>query len=359
LNFVVLKVGNSHYGLIIDEIVGTEEIVVKPLHPAIKSLGIYSGATIMGNGKTALILDVGGISRHSGITLAEKIMEEREKEFSSEEMQSVLLFKSGPKEQLALSLPLIRRIEPFLIKDIELIGDKEYLTVDGVSTQIIRLENILNVSPIVEQEKMYLILPRHLKRPIGILMSGFIDVVDTNVVLDVTSYQAEGLLGTAIINNIMTLFIDIYRMVEKFDPGSSAPQQQSILGQEDTADDGLTRILLLEDISFFRQLIKGYLEEQGHSVTAVKNGQIGLDMMDDTAFDLIISDIEMPVMDGWDFMNNVRNTLKMKNIPAIALTSLDSEEAKTKAMENGFNYYEVKLDRERFLKTVATAIETK
>jgi len=359
LNFVVLKVGNSHYGLIIDEIVGTEEIVVKPLHPAIKSLGIYSGATIMGNGKTALILDVGGISRHSGITLAEKIMEEREKEFSSEEMQTVLLFKSGPKEQLALSLPLIRRIEPFLIKDIELIGDKEYLTVDGVSTQIIRLENILNVSPIVEQEKMYLILPRHLKRPIGILMSGFIDVVDTNVVLDVTSYQAEGLLGTAIINNIMTLFIDIYRMVEKFDPGSSAPQQQSILGQEDTADDGLTRILLLEDISFFRQLIKGYLEEQGHSVTAVKNGQIGLDMMDDTAFDLIISDIEMPVMDGWDFMNNVRNTLKMKNIPAIALTSLDSEEAKTKAMENGFNYYEVKLDRERFLKTVATAIETK
>ena len=359
LNFVVLKVGNSHYGLIIDEIVGTEEIVVKPLHPAIKSLGIYSGATIMGNGKTALILDVGGISRHSGITLAEKIMEEREKEFSSEEMQTVLLFKSGPKEQLALSLPLIRRIEPFLIKDIELIGDKEYLTVDGVSTQIIRLENILNVSPIVEQEKMYLILPRHLKRPIGILMSGFIDVVDTNVVLDVTSYQAEGLLGTAIINNIMTLFIDIYRMVEKFDPGSSAPQQQSILGQEDTGDDGLTRILLLEDISFFRQLIKGYLEEQGHSVTAVKNGQIGLDMMDDTTFDLIISDIEMPVMDGWDFMNNVRNTLKMKNIPAIALTSLDSEEAKTKAMENGFNYYEVKLDRERFLKTVATAIETK
>ena len=147
-------------------------------------------------------------------------------------------------------------------------------------------------------------------------------------------------------------------MVDYFDPGSSAPQQQSILGQEDTSQDGLKRILLLEDISFFRQLIKGYLEEQGYAVTAVKNGQIGLDMMDDTTFDLIISDIEMPVMDGWDFMNNVRNTLNMKNIPAIALTSLDSEEAKTKAMENGFNYYEVKLDREHFLRSVATAMET-
>ncbi len=356
LNFVVLKVGNNHYGLIIDKIVGTEEIVVKPLHQAIKSLGIYSGATIMGNGKTALILDVGGISRHAGITLAERIMDEREKEFSSDEMQSVLLFKSGLKEQLALSLSLIKRIEPFLMKDIEVIGDKEYLTVDGVSTQIIRLDNILNISPVAEQKKMYLILPRHLKRPIGILMSSFIDVIDTNVHLDTTSYQAEGLLGTAIINDVMTLFTDIYRIVEKIDPDSPPVHKQTMLDQEDGVNDGIKRILLLEDISFFRQLIKGYLEEQGYAVTAVKNGQLGLDKMDEMSFDLIISDIEMPVMDGWDFLKNVRKTLKMADIPAIALTSLDSEEAKTKAMEKGFNYYEVKLDRESFLNTVATAI---
>lgn len=355
LNFVVLKVGNSHYGLIIDEIVGTEEIVVKPLHPAIKNLGIYSGATIMGNGKTALILDVGGIARHGGITLAERIMEERDKEFSTEEMQTVLLFKSGPKEQLALSLPLIRRIEPFLMKNIEVVGDKEYLTVDGVSTHIIRLDKILNISPVIEQEKMYLILPRHLKRPMGILMSGFIDVVDTNVDIDATSYQAEGLLGTAIINNIMTLFIDIYRLVEIVNPGSSDRGQQAMLAGKNEAEEMKKRILLLEDISFFRQLIKGYLEDQGYAVTAVKNGQIGLDKMEENTFDLIISDIEMPVMDGWDFMKSVRNTLKMKDIPAIALTSLDSDDARKKALENGFNYYEVKLDRERFLRTVAAA----
>jgi len=359
LTFVVLKVGNNHYGLIIDEIVGTEEIVVKPLHPAVKSLGIYSGATIMGNGKTALILDVGGIARHAGITLAERIMEEREKEFRSEEMQTVLLFKSGPKEQLALSLPLIRRIEPFLIKNIEVVGNKEYLTVDGVSTQIIRLDHFLEISPVVEQEKMYLILPSHLKRPVGILMSGFIDVIDTNVQLDVTSYREDGLLGTAIINNMMTLFIDIYRLMEIIAPGSSAGYQEAMLGQQDENAEKVQRILLLEDISFFRQLIKGYLEEQGYAVTAVKNGKIGIDMMDENTFDLIISDIEMPVMNGWDFMDNVRNTMKLKDIPAVALTSLDSDDAKQKAMKHGFNFYEVKLDRERFLKTVAGALKQK
>ena len=145
-------------------------------------------------------------------------MEEREKEFRTEDQQTVLLFKSGPKEQFALSLPLIRRIEPILAKDIELIGDKEYITVDSISTQVMRLDQLLKVSPIEDQEQMFLILPRHLKRPVGILMSGFIDVVETAVDLDVDSYRADGLLGTAIINKSMTLFIDIYRLVEKIDP---------------------------------------------------------------------------------------------------------------------------------------------
>ena len=72
-----------------------------------------------------------------------------------------------------------------------------------------------------------------------------------------------------------------------------------------------------------------------------------------------ISDIEMPVMDGWDFMKNVRNTLKKTDIPAIALTSLDSNDARKNALENGFNFYEVKLDRERFMNTVSTALLTK
>ena len=355
LSFVVLKVGNNHYGLVVDRIIGTEEIVVKPLHPAVKQLGIYAGATIMGNGKTALILDIGGIARHTGITLAERIMEEREKEFRNEDLQTVLLFKSGPKEQLALTLPLIRRIEPIQIKDVELIGDKEYITVDGVSTLIIRLDHLLNVSPIVDQERMFLILPRHLKRPVGILMSSFIDVVDTAVDLDLSSYQADGFLGTAIINNAMTLFLDIYRLVEKLDPELSAQRRS---GQETKASGRSgTRVLLLEDIAFFRHLIKGYLEAEGYEVVDVKNGQQGLEQMEEHEFDLIVSDLEMPVMNGWNFIKNVRQAIQQSEIPAVALTSLDTDESRQKSMASGFDFYEVKLDKEHFLQTVTSALQ--
>ncbi len=356
LNIAVLKVGANHYGLIVDEILGTEEIVVKPLHTTLKSIGIYSGATIMGSGKTALILDVGGLARHTGITLAERITADREKDFRGDDLQSVLLFKSGPKEQFALSLPLIRRIEPIAMTDVEVIGDKEYITVDGVSTLILKLENILNVSPIEKQEKMFLILPRNLRRPVGILMSSFIDVVDTTVELDVESYQADGLLGTAIMNDIMTLFLDFYRLVEIIEPEYFGDRQ--ILSSEPAGSEAVqaVRVLLLEDISFFRHLIKGYLETEGYQVTAVKNGQFGLDKFDDNEFDLIISDLEMPVMNGWEFIKEIRQNKQRKDMPAIALTSLDTDESRTRAIENGFNYYEVKLDREHFLGTVSEAL---
>jgi len=358
LSFVVLKVGNNHYGLVVDKIVGTEEIVVKPLHPAVKSLGIYSGATIMGNGKTALILDVGGIARHTGITLAEKIMEEREKEFKTEDQQTVLLFKSGPKEQFALSLPLIRRIEPISLEAVELIGDKEYITVDNKSTLIIRLDHFLNVTPIVENKRMFLILPRHLKRPVGILMSGFVDVVETSIELDTSSYQADGLLGTAIINDIMTLFLDIYRMIEIIEPELFKKSKKEI-AEKTSIDKSTKRILLLEDIAFFRHLIKGYLEEEGYDVVDVKNGQLGVDQIEDKQFDLIVSDLEMPVMNGWNFIRHVREEIRRLDIPAVALTSLDTEESRQKSLESGFDFYEVKLDREHFLHTVETAFSKK
>ena len=356
LNIVVLKVGTSHYGMIVDEILGTEEIVVKPLHSSLKALGIYSGATIMGNGKTALIFDIGGIARHTGITLAETITVDRERELKGDDQQTVLLFKSGPKEQFALSLPLIRRIEPILSADVELIGDKEYITVDGVSTLILKLENILNVSPIERRDKMFLILPRNLKRPVGILMSSFIDVVDTTLELDVESYQADGLLGTVIMNDAMTLFLDFYRLVEIIEPEYFGEQQALFSETSATADKQPARILLLEDISFFLHLIKGYLETEGYQVVTVKNGQLGLDQFDEHKFDLIVSDLEMPVMNGWDFIKNVRQNKLLHDIPAVALTSLDNEDSKKRALENGFNHYEVKLDREHFLATVTEAL---
>jgi two-component system chemotaxis sensor kinase CheA len=349
----VLKAGNSRFGLIIDQILGTEEIVVKPMHWAMKSLKIYSGATIMGNGECALILDVEGIAAHTGIKLIDKVAEEIDRVEKDKDRQTVLLFKSGPKEQFAMSLPLIRRIEPIYMSDIEQIGEREYITVDGTSTLVLRLDHVLNVTPIAEKEEMFLILPRHIKRPIGLLISSLIDIEETAVELDVASYPADGLLGTDIIRESMTLFIDIFRLIEIIEPEWFADRRMSQFGTAGPALDSAKKVLLLEDASFFRHLVKRYLEADGYEVVAVENGKFGLDCMDENEFDLLVSDLEMPVMNGWDFLQHVRQSKHRKNIPAVALTALDSDKDRSRAMECGFDRYEVKLDRKRFLSTVA------
>ena len=360
LSFAVLNTSAGRFGLIINNIAGAEEIVVKPMHSAVKSLPIYSGATIMGDGNVALILDAEGIARHAGvirngridtaIPLPESVQER-------DDMQTVLLFKNGPHEHFAIALPLIRRVEPIKTADIEQIGQRQYITIDGLSTLVLSMDKILNVSAVAPKEDMYLILPRHIKRPIGLLISELVDITETAIELNVQSYIENGLLGTDIINNKMTLFIDIYHIVEIAEPEWFAERRIGLFGSPEPPPESTRQVLLLEDASFFRHLIKGYLEADGYQVTAVENGQLGLECLKKNKFDLIVSDLEMPVMDGWEFMSNVRRGDRQSEIPAIALTSLDTQQDRVQTMQCGYNRYEVKMDRERFLTAVAQTLK--
>ena len=147
LNFAVLKVGTGRFGLIIDHVLGTEEIVVKPMHPALKSLNIYSGATVMGDGKVALILDIEGIAAHAGVitgTRADELHTDTVE--NDDDLQTVLLFKYGEKEHFAMTLPLIRRIERISTFHIEEIGEKEFITINNISTRILRLDQVLDAA---------------------------------------------------------------------------------------------------------------------------------------------------------------------------------------------------------------------
>jgi two-component system chemotaxis sensor kinase CheA len=358
LSFAVLKAGNERFGLIIDRVIGTEEIVVKPMHPCLKSLNIYSGATVMGDGNVSLILDTEGIAAHAGIKFDGRgeFMPETERG-SDDEKQTVLLFRYGEKEQFAMALPLIRRIEHISASEISYVGEKEFITVNGVSTRILRLEKVLGVSPGMGKDEMFLILPKYIKRPLGLLASELVDIEETGVELNVESYMADGLLGTAVIQDRMTLFIDIYRLVEKIEPEWFSERRMNFFGTPGPPGAHFSspkkKVLVAEDISFFRQLIKGYLEADGYEVVTAENGAQALERMAASAFDLIVSDLEMPVMDGWEFVKHVRQNMQMKDIRVMALTALDSEKDREKAERCGYNRYEVKLDRERFLTGVA------
>jgi len=354
LVFAVIKIGAQKFGLIVDKVIGTEEIVVNPIHSSVKPFNIYSGTTIMGDGTVALILDINGIAAHSGIKFTvESETIPKEIDFSSNaDLHRVLVFKSGKNEQFAVPLVLMRRVEHININQIELIGEKEFISIDSVPVLVTRLEKLLSVSKCVNKEDMYLLLPKQTNHPIGILISDLIDVISLTLDLNKDSFMEEGMLGTAIIMNHITLFIDIFKLIERVETQWFGTITSNIDEQELRQN-----VLLVEDTNFFQRLVQGYLESSGFNVIIADNGKKALEMLESQDFDLIVSDIEMPEMDGLALVSQIKKNPKLENIPIIALTSLDSKEDHSKGLEAGFDAYEVKVDKDKLIKTINSVFE--
>lgn len=346
VTFAVLKIGDQRYGLIVDEVKGTEEIVVKSMHGYLKDLAIYNGSTVMGDGRVALILDVMGVAKHSGLSLEQKHQERlvEKQRVLDDTLQNLLLFKYGKEEQFAISLNMVRRIERIEAKDIKLIGAKEFITIDQTSFQILRLGNMLNVSEYVEQKRPYLLVPKLVKKPFGILISSIQDIVETAVELDENSIKEPGVMGTALINEVLTLFIDYFSLVELADPTALDHIHKEHQRSQKY------KLLLVEDVPFFRSLVSNYLRAGGYEVVTAGNGKEALEKYQQEHFDMIVSDIEMPLMDGFELAKTIRKIHEDTKIPLLALTGLSSEEDRQKALDCGFDAYEVKLDREHLLK---------
>jgi two-component system chemotaxis sensor kinase CheA len=350
----VLRAGSKRYGLIVDRILNTEEIVVKPMHAALKRLGCFSGATILGDGRVALILSTEGLARHAGISFDNEPRPAPSRRVAdTSELQTVLLFRYGPHEQFAMPLAMIRRLEPIRMNRIERIGQQEFITSEGESIFIVRLDHYLSVSRCEDRSEMLLLLPKYVRRrPIGILLSEVIDTELLNVRLSTAAIRADGLVGTAIVRNQMTLFLDVYRLADLIEPQQKAPPMISRADRK--------RVLVVEDTQFFQHLVRSYLETAGYEVVMASNGQEALAYLEqDRDFDLIVSDIEMPLMDGWALARAIRANPRLAKLPLVALTTLSSEQDRAKALECGFDQHEVKVDRERFLAMVARMTQSR
>ncbi|MCB2182377.1 MAG: hybrid sensor histidine kinase/response regulator [Desulfobulbaceae bacterium] len=356
LNFAVVKSGNSAFGLIVDQVLGTEEIVVKPMHQTVKHLSIYSGATVMGDGQVALILDIEGIANHAGMEISaeqqEDSLERQIQENITDENEQVLLFKYGSQERFAVSLPLIKRIEHLPSSRIEKVGDKEFATIDNVSTRILRLDQLLTVSPGQLQDNIFLLLPKYVRRPFGIVINELLDIEQTPLAMNGDGYNEDGLLGSAITDDHLTLFLDVYRLIEKAEPDWFEERRRATPPPEEQKS-----ILLVEDMPFFRKMIKGYLEADNYKVLTAEHGLAGLEILSKNHIDLIVSDLEMPEMDGWTFISKARSNGYGCDLPALALSSLTSTHDRTRAMAAGFNEYEVKINREDLLTVAARLLQ--
>lgn len=360
---LVLRSDRKRFGLLVDQVQGREEIVVKPMHAAMRQLSIFSGATLMGDGRVALIANVEGIMEHARCfaAVAEEIPKSTVR--NPHEVHRVLLFEYGVDEQYALPLVQVRRVELLDMGRTERVGDQEFVTIDGQSTRILRLDEMMNVSKCEESPTMFLILPRFVPEPIGILARRIVDTESLAIELQ-SSGHVRGLLGTAIVRSRLSLFLDVQQLREsaigvmsgagrRSQPeklmaegiGPKSPPHESLFGVQ-----ARHCILLVDDTPFFREIVKRYLSDENTEIVTGVDGRDGLELLATQDFDLVVSDIEMPNMNGWQFCQAARE--KGYRMPFVALTSLAKGENEQKAIDCGFDDFEEKLDHDRLKRKV-------
>ena len=364
VNIIVLHAGPFKYGLVVDAIYDTVEIVVKPLGRHLKKCGVYVGATIMGDGHVALILDVSGLARKAELRsiaeteLEQRIAAEKKAKIEGATRQILLLFRNGPEEYCAVPLHMVVRVAQIKASDIELIGGKKVIQYRGGALPVYALEEVANVEMLPERKDLAIILFVVSGHDVGLLVVPPLDIQELDLVLDDQTLRQCGISGSTIIQGRTTLMVDIFSMMQALNPDwfEDRPRAAIPAAKPGPGKDAGTGkpILLVEDSPFFRAQVKQFIEDKGFVVVEAEDGEVAWKYLNERPDEigLVLTDLEMPNMDGFELTRHIKNDERFVHLTVIALTSLAGKEDVAKGREVGIDDYQIKLDKERLMQGI-------
>lgn len=398
-NVIVVAAGKLRYGLVVGELRDSEEIVVKPLGRHIKDAPCFSGATILGDGHIALILDVAGIGAHRKLESrgADEPVVEDQLEQNGGSKHSVILFRGHSEELFAVNSGLVSRIDRVKTEDLVVVGGVEGVQGPDRLLPILRLEHLISARPWEASAMAYVLVFEVGGRELGLIVPSLEDIRDVSTEIDGVTMSQPGVAGSLTLDGTEMRLIDIHELAELAFPGwfeefrrereerrtqraaleasasHVAPEAQPQAPASTTAEaptevqpaapepspvpaasEDPSYILLAEDSGFFRKKVKAYIQAAGYQVLDYEDGKLAWDALCEERHDfrLVVTDVEMPNMSGLELTAAIRADARFSHLPVIALTSLASEEDIRRGRDVGVSDYQVKMDRDRLVDAV-------
>jgi two-component system chemotaxis sensor kinase CheA len=336
---VLMQVGGRRFGIVVDQVVHTEEIVVKPVSAMLRKISVFSGNTILGDGSVIMILDPNGLSAVVGGSAETNVTRETPAERASGEDPDasvpLLVFRAGSPEPKAVPISLVTRIEEIDAQKIEYSNARYMVQYRGGLMPLLPANSNVEVRKEGTQPLLVFIDKNH---SMGLIVDEIVDIVDNRLDIKVGS-KTPGVLGSAVIDGHATEIIDVaHYMPLAF--------EDWLHRSETTLEEQTRRVMLVDDSSFFRNMLTPVLIAAGYEVKAVQSGPEALAVLEkDLRFDYVICDIEMPEMNGFELAERLRGDARTANLRLIALSSLHSPAAIDRGREVGFNHYVAKFDR--------------
>jgi two-component system chemotaxis sensor kinase CheA len=336
---VVTQVGSQVFGVVVDGVFHTEEIVIKPMSSKLRHIPVFSGTTILGDGSVIMIIDPNGVAQAVGRAAAvardEKLDLQSHEEESGEDIVSLLVFRAGSQQAKAVPLSLITRLEEIDCRKIEISDGRHLVQYRDQLMPLLTIDAETHLK--TEGAQPILVFSDH-GRSMGLVVDEIVDIVEERLDIEVSS-DRPGLLGYAVIKGATTEIIDV---------GHFLPQAfEDWFRRRDLGAARAARtVLLVDDSPFFRDLLAPLIKAAGYRVVTAASAADALTALkSDARFDLIVTDTEMPGMDGFALAETVRATPSTATIPIIALAAMVSTEAIERGRAVGFHDFVAKFDR--------------
>lgn len=369
-SIVILRNDGHDFALAVDEVNDSIDIVVKPFVSFLKSLRIFSGATILGDGTLALILDLAGLCEHCAMDTSARTTESQSEsmlgETDANQRQRLargtnpefLLCGIGERDVAAIPLPQVFRLEVFERKDVELTARTPVARYREGLLPLILLSKALHLSTDFQDEETIetllsanqldvIVTERH-GRFFGIVVSHIADIIHTSSKVNELVRPNAGALGTLLEGSNVYTVVNVAAIVDTW--------MRDVLGEEppmvsEHTKRALARILLVEDSNFFRKYTTSVLQASHFEVLAVSGAREALEHLrqePENSFDAVLTDIDMPGMTGFELAKELRaSDAWYKQTPIIALTSLVSQRDRLMAKAAGIDEHieKVNLDK--------------
>jgi two-component system chemotaxis sensor kinase CheA len=348
LDVVVVAAGMRRYGLVVDAVRDSEEIVIKPLEGPPKRIGVYAGVTVLGDGEIALILDVGGIAARSAIDVSRLSSQDRAAPLTGAAVSAVshLVFLAGSGQQCAVPVAGVARLEQIRRSSVETIGGREVVQYRGALLPLVRPERAVDLGePPADVDDQQLIV-FDFGQSVGMTANAIVDIVDIPLPASTPNSGAAFTLGEAVVFGRATLILDVYAIVRHLAPHIAQERRISRAPR--------SRVLLADDSNAMRAAISGYLRSAGLEVEEARNGELALRELRATeggGYRAVITDVEMDGLDGFGLLTEVRR--RWPQLPVILWTYHDDPLVAERARSSGAKACVNKLRREDLVAALA------
>ncbi|MGA4551777.1 chemotaxis protein CheW [Methylorubrum aminovorans] len=347
---VVAQVGRQRFGVLVDEVFHTEEIVVKPMSSKLRHIPLFAGNTILGDGAVVLIVDPNGVAKLVGQSAQSGAATETEAEEveAGDAKATLLVFKGGAGGFKAVPLSLVTRLEEVDASKIEHLGGRPLIQYRG------RLMPLVPADPGIEirsEGNQALVVFSDGDRAMGLVVDEIVDIVEERLDIEISADRSD-LIGSAVLRGRATDIINIAHFLPlAYDDWARGPRKTVVKAPS---------LLLVDDSAFFRDMLTPVLKAAGYGVTTASSAEEALGLLKGTAgIDLVVSDLDMPGRSGFDLVAAMRKSGgRLAEMPVVALTGTVAADAIEQARRLAISDLVAKFDRSGLLAALAEIGET-